>query len=238
MFGEDQIQASVRHAWSIPASCSTLESRPWLWSSMVPTMVWRLDSFDAEPFCCRFFWKLQKSPVGDLEELKGLFERNRGSDFQTWKPGFQTSLVSILKSIVWNVCVGCAPSSSHRVINQGLCIPVFPTEKVINLVVTGHSYWLIGRGPQSWLLARWLMTNTPWTVKLLLRPALLGRKSAEICFWFEEVVSKMEAPCFFLLWKQICVWLPLHRKPCQIYKNSFTENIPWIFKLKSCSPTW
>lgn len=104
--------------------------------------------------------------------------------------------------------------------------------------LSGHSYWLIGRGPQSWLLARWLMTNTPWTVKLLLRPALLGRKSAEICFWFEEVVSKMEAPCFFLLWKQICIWLPLHRKPCQIYKNSFTEDIPWIFKLKSCSPTW
>jgi len=47
-----------------------------------------------------FFGSSRKTPVGDLEELKGLFERNRGSDFQTWKPGFQTCLVSILKSIV------------------------------------------------------------------------------------------------------------------------------------------
>ena len=132
-------------------------------------MVWRLDSFDAEMtqlfggavLLSFFFGSSRKTPVGDLEELKGLFERNRGSDFQTWKPGFQTCLVSILKSIVWKVCVGCAPSSSHRVINQGLCIPVSPTEKVINLVVTLTD--LLGGGHRvgSWQGGSWPTHHGP-----------------------------------------------------------------------------
>jgi len=52
-------------------------------------------------FVVGFFWKLQKNSgwrFGGTERT--LFERNRISDFQTWKPGFQTCLVSILKSIV------------------------------------------------------------------------------------------------------------------------------------------
>ena len=102
--------------WSQGLGFRVLRCQLWFEGWIPLTSKWH--KFLAELFFCRFLLV-----VGDLEELKRRFERNRGSDFQTWKPSFQTCVVSILKNIVWNVCVGCGPLPV-TVINQCLFIGI------------------------------------------------------------------------------------------------------------------